>query len=474
MKLRRTAECVWEIPRHDGMRVPGRIFASELLILKAEEDRAVLQVENVAYLPGIVEASIAMPDIHWGYGFPIGGVAATDVDAGGVVSPGGVGFDICCGVRLLASRYAEQDFNQRRTEVMSELDRRIPRGLGKGSIADAGLLRSVLREGARAVRSAGFGWDSDLDRCEEHGTSQGARPEYIGARALQRGAGQLGSLGAGNHFLEVQVVDSILDEKAARAFGLSEGMVCVMIHCGSRGLGHQTCTDELKLMGAAMQKYGIEMPDRQLASVPVDSAEGERYLGAMAASANFAWANRHVLAHEARQAFADAFGTSPERTGMQLVYDVAHNLAKIETHEVDGKLRRLCVHRKGATRAFGPGYSVLPPDLRPVGQPVLIPGSMGTASWVMVGVVGNPAFATAAHGAGRLMSRKKAKQRETGYEVRQGLEAAGISVRPGSVKLLSEEAPYAYKDVDEVVDACARAGLADKVARLRPLGVVKG
>jgi tRNA-splicing ligase RtcB len=456
------------------MRVPGRIFASERLILKAEEDRAVLQVENVAYLAGIVEASMAMPDIHWGYGFPIGGVAATEVDAGGVVSPGGVGFDICCGVRLLTSHYDEQDFNQRRTEVMDELDRRIPRGLGKGSIADAGLLRGVLREGAAAVRSAGFGWDSDLDRCEERGTSPGARPEHIGSRALQRGAGQLGSLGAGNHFLEVQVVDSIHDEAAARVFGLSEGMVCVMIHCGSRGLGHQTCTDELKVMGTAMQKYGIEVPDRQLASVPVDSSEGEQYLGAMAAAANFAWANRHVLAHEARQAFAHAFGTSPERTGMQLVYDVAHNLAKIEIHSVDGELRRLCVHRKGATRAFGPGHLELPSDLRPVGQPVLIPGSMGTASWVLVGAAGNPAFATAAHGAGRLMSRKKAKLLESGYEVRQGLEADGISVRPGSVKLLSEEAPYAYKDVDEVVDACARAGLANKVARLRPLGVVKG
>ena len=474
MQLHRIAECVWEIARHDGMRVPGRIFASESLILKAEEDRAVLQVENVAYLPGIVEASMAMPDIHWGYGFPIGGVAATDIDAGGVVSPGGVGFDICCGVRLLGSRYDEGDFNQHRTEVMDQLARRIPRGLGKGSIADPSLLKSVLSKGAQAVREAGFGWDSDLDRCEERGTSRGARPESIGSRAMQRGAGQLGSLGAGNHFLEVQVVDSIHDEVAARVFGLSQGMVCVMIHCGSRGLGHQTCTDELRVMGTAMQKYGVAVPDRQLASVPVHSPEGEHYLGAMAAAANFAWANRHVLAHEARRAFAEGFGTSPERTGMQLVYDVAHNLAKIETHSVDGELRRLCVHRKGATRAFGPGHPELPTDLLPVGQPVLIPGSMGTASWVLVGAEGNPAFATAAHGAGRLMSRKKAKQLETGYEVRQGLEADGISVRPGSVKLLSEEAPYAYKDVDEVVETCARAGLANKVARLRPLGVVKG
>ncbi len=474
MELRRAGECVWEIPLHEGMRVPGRIYASEQLIVKAEEDRAVLQVENVAHLPGIVEASMAMPDIHWGYGFPIGGVAAMEVEAGGVVSPGGVGFDICCGVRLLASRYTEGDFRARRDQIMAELDRRIPRGLGKGSIADPGLLRGVLREGARAALAAGYGWESDLERCEEHGTSAGAAPENIGSRALQRGAGQLGSLGAGNHFLEVQVVDEIHDERAARVFGLTAGMVCVMIHCGSRGLGHQTCTDELKLMGSAMHRYGIEIPDRQLAAVPVQSAEGERYLGAMAASANFAWANRHVLAHEARQGFAAAFGTSPERTGMQLVYDVAHNLAKIETHDVDGTARRLCVHRKGATRAFGPGHPDLPPDLRRVGQPVLIPGSMGTASWVMVGIGGNPAFATAAHGAGRVMSRKKAKKRQTGFQVREGLEAEGIVVRPGSVGLLSEEAPYAYKDVDEVVDACQRAGLANKVARLRPVGVVKG
>ena len=474
MSLHRVAECVWEIPRHDGMRVPGRIYASEPLILKADEDRAILQVENVAYLPGIVEASMAMPDIHWGYGFPIGGVAATDVDAGGVVSPGGVGFDICCGIRLLASGYDEDDFNRRRSTIMDELDRRIPRGLGKGSIAGGSIVRAVLDDGARAVLVAGFGWDSDLDRCEEGGTSPGAIPANIGERALQRGGGQLGSLGAGNHFLEVQVVDSIHDETAARVFGLVKGMVCVMIHCGSRGLGHQTCTDELKRMGVAMEKYGVNVPDRQLASVPVESAEGQHYLGAMAAAANFAWANRHVLAHEARQAFAAAFGTSSEQTGMELVYDVAHNLAKIETHDVDGQLRRLCVHRKGATRAFGPGHPELSPDLLPVGQPVLIPGSMGTASWVLAGAEGNPAFATAAHGAGRLMSRKKAKQREAGYEVRRGLEADGISVRPGSVKLLSEEAPYAYKDVDEVVDACARAGLATKVARLRPLGVVKG
>jgi len=474
MELKRTSDVTWEILAAEGMRVPGRIFASEALLVKAREDRATQQVANVAHLPGIVEASFAMPDIHWGYGFPIGGVAATDVAAGGVVSPGGVGFDICCGVRLLASRYTVEDFHGRRNEIMAELDRRIPRGLGKGAIASRALVDDVLVDGARAVLAAGYGEERDLDRCEEHGTSAGADPRTISEKALERGGSQLGSLGAGNHFLEVQLVDRIEDAVAAQAFGLAEGMVVVMIHCGSRGLGHQTCTDQLRRMGGAMASHGITVPDRQLACVPVESPDGERYMAAMAAAANFAWANRHVLAHEARLAFAAAFGTSPAHTAMRLVFDVAHNLAKIEHHDVAGRTRELCVHRKGATRAFGPGHPDLPGDLRPVGQPVLIPGSMGTASWVLAGTGANPAFDSAAHGAGRLMSRKKAKAREHGSAVRRELETAGISVRPGSVKLLSEEAPYAYKDVDEVVEVCHRAGLATKVARLVPLGVVKG
>ncbi len=474
MTLVRSSDVVWDLTRGPGMRVPGRVFASESLMLKVKEDRALQQVENVAHLQGILGHSMAMPDIHWGYGFPIGGVAATDVASDGVVSPGGVGFDICCGVRLLASGFDETDFLARRSELMAELDRRIPRGLGKGAIADAGLVRRTLTGGAATALEAGYGWSSDLDRCEERGTSAEADARAMSSRALERGGGQLGSLGSGNHFLEVQVVDEIMDMQAATAFGLAPGMVVVMIHCGSRGLGHQTCTDQLKLMGSAMNRYGIEVPDRQLACVPVRSPEGEQYLAAMAASANFAWANRHVLAHEARKGFAAAFGVSVERTGMQLVYDVAHNLAKLEQHEVGGATRLLCVHRKGATRAFGPGHPDLPEDLRGVGQPVLVPGSMGTASWVLRGVAGNPAFASAAHGAGRLMSRKQAKQQETGRRVMEGLESEGISIRPGSVGLLAEEAPYAYKDVDEVARVCEVADLAARVARLRPLGVVKG
>ena len=470
----KVSEVVWEIPRQEGMLVPGRIFASDFLMEAVMQDRAADQVANVAHLPGIVGASFAMPDIHWGYGFPIGGVAATEVDQGGVVSPGGVGFDICCGVRLLASSLDGSEFAKHRDSIMAELDRRIPRGIGKGAIAPADFVPEVLGKGAAAAVANGYGTEKDLERCEERGTSEGADPSAVSEKAITRGRSQLGSLGAGNHFLEVQTVDQIFDEVAAETFGLAEGMVVVMIHCGSRGLGHQTCTDQLKLMGDAMRRYGISVPDRQLACVPVKSTEGQEYLAAMAASSNFAWANRHILAHEARAAFAAALDTTIEETGMTLVFDVAHNLAKIETHRIDETLTKLCVHRKGATRAFGPGHPDLPSDLRETGQPVLVPGSMGTASWVLKGTEANPAFGSAAHGAGRVMSRKQAKGRSSGRDVRKDLEERGVSVRPRSVSVLSEEAPYAYKDVDEVVEVCDKANLAAKVARLRPLGVVKG
>lgn len=474
MKPTRISDVVWEITREGEMKVPGRVFATDELMEAIRRDRSLDQVANVAHLPGIVEASFAMPDIHWGYGFPIGGVAATDVAGGGVVSPGGVGFDICCGVRLLASGFDRGDFESRGEAVMDKLDRRIPRGAGKGSIAPGHLISAILEDGAVAAVKGGYGVEADLARCEEHGRSEGADLSAVGDKAVNRGKDQIGSLGSGNHFLEVQVVDLIEDAEAALAFGLAEGMVVVMIHCGSRGLGHQVCTDHLRGMGDAMSRHGIAVPDRQLACVPVASAEGEHYLGAMAAAANFAWANRHILAHETRVAFAEAFGTSPKQTRMDLVFDVAHNLAKLERHDVAGASRELCVHRKGATRAFGPGHPALPEDLRDVGQPVLIPGSMGTASWVLKGDAANPAFGSAAHGAGRVMSRKQAKSQSSGREVRGALARQGISVRPGSVALLSEEAPYAYKDVDAVVDVCDRAGLASKVARLRPLAVVKG
>jgi tRNA-splicing ligase RtcB len=474
MEPMRASENVWEIAPEGGMRVPGRVFASEAILEKLLEDRSLDQVCNVAHLPGIVEASFAMPDIHWGYGFPIGGVAATDIDADGVVSPGGVGFDICCGVRLVRSAFGLEDFEARRDVVMDELDRRIPRGAGKGAIAPGSLVEEILEDGAIAAVRAGYGTEGDLERCEEHGRSDGADISAVGAKAIRRGSDQIGSLGSGNHFLEVQVVDRVEDEETAAAFGLSDGMVTVMIHCGSRGLGHQVCTDHLREMGDAMARHHISVPDRQLGCVPVDSPEGRSYLGAMASAANFAWANRHILAHETRMAFSRAFEISADDAAMDLVFDVAHNLAKLESHRVDGRDLILCVHRKGATRAFGAGHPALPNDLRSVGQPVLIPGSMGTASWVLKGTADNPAFGSAAHGAGRVMSRKKAKSQSSGQDVRRDLRGAGVVVRPGSVSLLSEEAPYAYKDVDEVVDVCHQAGLAAKVARLRPLGVVKG
>lgn len=461
----------WSMDAHSGMRVPGRIYASSSLMTESKLHQASQQVENVAHLPGIVRASMAMPDIHWGYGFPIGGVAATDVERGGVVSPGGVGFDICCGVRLLASQLTMADWDAHKGEVMDELDVRIPRGLGKGAVAGERLASAVLDRGAAAAVDAGFGTSADLERCEERGVSEGASADAISTKAQERGRVQLGSLGAGNHFLEVQLVAEIRDAAAAHAFGLELGAIAVMIHCGSRGLGHQTCTDQLRTIGPAMRRHGISVPDRQLACVPVRSPEGEHYLAAMAASANFAWANRHILAHAARKAFAIAYG---DRGHLGLVWDVAHNLAKLEEHTVDGTSRLLCVHRKGATRAFGPDHPDLPEDLRSIGQPVLIPGSMGTASWVLRGVRNNPAFDSAAHGAGRVMSRKKAKARAGGQAVRHDLENRNIEVRPGSVRLLSEEAPYAYKDVDEVVRVCEAAKLAAPVARLVPLGVVKG
>ena len=472
--LKRVGDVVWEIPPSGGMRVPGRIFASDALMEVVALGEAAQQVANVAHLPGIVEASFAMPDIHWGYGFPIGGVAATAVDDGGVVSPGGVGFDICCGVRLLTSNLTVEEFQRHREAIMANLDARIPRGPGTGAIAPASLVPAVLSKGAAAAVEAGYGWEEDLERCEERGTSAGGDPSAISDKAMTRGRGQLGSLGAGNHFLEVQAVDEIVDPEAAETFGLRQGTVTVMIHCGSRGLGHQTCTDHLRLMGTAMARHGISVPDRQLACVPVRSEEGEAYMAALAAASNFAWANRHILAHATRQAFADALGVSLRETGMDLVFDVAHNLAKIERHTVGGVGLELCVHRKGATRAFGPGHPALPEDLRGVGQPVLIPGSMGTGSWVLRGVEGNPAFDSAAHGAGRVMSRRQAKRERSGRQVAEDLRTEGVDVRPGSVALLSEEAPYAYKDVDEVVRVCDAARLAAPVARVRPLGVVKG
>ncbi|MCZ7527012.1 MAG: RtcB family protein [Acidimicrobiia bacterium] len=463
----------WRIDRRGAMRVPAVVFASRRLLPDVMSDRSLEQAANVATLPGIVEASYAMPDVHWGYGFPIGGVAATDVEAGGVVSPGGVGFDISCGVRLLASDLDRGAVQPDLSRLMDTLAARIPTGLGRGAVwhvAGRRELERVLLDGARYAVGQGFGVARDLEHCEDGGWVADADPVRVSERAMERGLGQVGSLGSGNHFLEVQVVDAVYDELLAEAFGLRRGQVCVMIHCGSRGLGHQICSDHVKVMAKAMSAHGIEVPDRQLACAPVRSAQGGAYLGAMAAAANYGRANRQALTHATREAFREVTGGGR----LDLLYDVSHNLAKLEHHEVDGRSRLLCVHRKGATRALPPHHPDLPESLRATGQPVLVPGSMGTASYVLAGVPGGGAFHSTCHGAGRTMSRSEAKRRIRGSELRSALEAEGIEVRAGSERGLAEEAPFSYKDVDEVVATCEHAGLARRVARLRPLGVVKG
>lgn len=460
----------YRIDPHGGMRVPGVVFASRELLADAE--RSLDQVVRVATLPGIVTASYAMPDIHWGYGFPIGGVAATDVAEGGVVSPGGVGFDISCGVRLLAADCDEAALRPVLPDVMDGLDRAIPRGAGPGGVwrldGDRELER-LLRGGSRFAVERGHGEERDLLRCEDGGAVADADVTQVGERARQRGLGQVGSLGSANHFLEVQRVETVYDEPAAAAFGISAGQVCVMIHCGSRGLGHQICTDHVKLMDRAMARYGITVPDRQLACTPVESPEGRAYLGAMAAAANYGRGNRQLLSDATRGVFRRAAGVR-----LSLVYDVSHNLAKIEPHTVDGARRRLCVHRKGATRAFPPGHPELPEDIREFGQPVLIPGTLGTASYVLAGVADGGAFHSTCHGAGRTMSRHQAARTITGAELRARLRRAGIAARPKSWRGLTEETPEAYKDVDAVVAASEGAGLCRRVARMVPLGVVKG
>ncbi|WP_276206340.1 RtcB family protein [Thermoactinospora rubra] len=459
----------WRIEPHGAMRVPGVVFATRALLPDPAEDQALAQVAAVATLPGVVEAAYAMPDMHWGYGFPIGGVAATDVEAGGVVSPGGVGFDISCGVRLLLAGLHADELRPRLPALMDALDAAVPRGMGHGAVwrlRRPRELEEILAGGARYAVERGHGTPADLERCEDRGAVADADPAAVGQRARERGLDQVGSLGSGNHFLEVEAVCEVYDERIAQAYGLWRGRVCVMIHTGSRGLGHQICTDFVRRMEAAMPRYGISVPDRQLACAPVDSPEGRAYLGAMAAAANYGRANRQLLGQAARRAFERATGHGD----LTLLYDVSHNLAKLETH----RGRRLCVHRKGATLALPPGHEDLPADLRPVGQPVLVPGSMGTGSYVLAGVRDAPAFASACHGAGRRLSRHRALKTTTAAKLRAELEAAGIAVRGASARGLTEETPQAYKDVDAVVEACERAGLARRVAKLVPVGVVKG
>ena len=477
--LKRITDTEWEIPksyRHD-MRVPVRIFATRELLEQVMDDKSLEQAVNAATLPGLVGAVVVMPDMHQGYGFPIGGVAATEYP-GGVISPGAIGYDINCGVRLLASDIEYESAKKDLDRLATLLNQHCPSGVGKAGVVKVDLkeLDEVLRDGSKWALKNGYATPADLARTEETGSVKGADPGSVSERAKQRGREQIGSVGAGNHFVEVEVVEQIFDEQAANVMGLREGMLTLQIHCGSRGLGHQVCTDYVKDFQSAVRKYGIDLPDRELVCAPMDSPEGQAYLGAMRAAANFAFANRQLLAHSARRAFEETFAGRVQNWRLHQVYDIAHNMGKIETHEVDGRQVRVCVHRKGATRAFGPDAPGLPPEYKAIGQPVIIPGSMGTASWVLAGTEASMqrSFGSSCHGAGRVMSRSQAKKTVRGDELRRELEREGIQVRAGSMPGLAEEAPSAYKDVDAVVETVAAAGIAKKVARLRPVAVIKG
>ena len=467
----------YEIPQlyRKDMRVPARVFTNEAMLPDILQDRALWQLVNVATLPGIQMGAFAMPDVHQGYGFPIGGVAATAIDHGGVISPGGIGYDINCGVRLLAVNMSAADLKPYLENLATRLFNKIPSGVGRGGALDfkPHELDKILQQGAQRMLQLGYGIESDIAFCEEKGLMEHADPALVSEHAKKRGADQLGTLGSGNHFLEVQVVDEVFDAEVASLFGLQKGMVTVMIHCGSRGLGHQTCTDYVRLMMQQLPTWGYQLPDRELIYAPFNSPEGKQYFAAMAAAANFAWANRHLIAHWVREAFYEVVDPS---VAINLVYDVSHNIGKIETHTVDGTELKLAMHRKGATRAFGPGRQEVPDKYRAVGQPVLIPGTMGTASYVMVGTTQSMevAFGSSCHGAGRRLSRMQAKHSVRGSTLRQELERSGIIIRSDSDPGLAEEAPAAYKDIEQVVEVVQGAKLARTVARLKPLAVIKG
>jgi tRNA-splicing ligase RtcB len=460
------------------MRTEGMIYASEKLLQQIKEDQAPEQVANVAFLPGIQGKSMAMPDIHWGYGFPIGGVAAMEYESG-VVSPGGVGYDINCGVRMLRTDLEREEVEPRLKELIDQLFRDIPSGVGsEGRIRlNERELADVMTKGGKWAVDHGFGWAEDIEVTEERGRLDLADPAVVSDRAIKRGRPQIGTLGSGNHFLEIQVVDEIYDPGTAGAFGIDHvGQVTVMIHSGSRGLGYQVCDDYLIVMQDAMRKYGIDVPDRQLACAPITSPDGQKYLAAMACAANYAWANRQAMAHWTREAFSRVFGVGPQKLGLRQIYDVAHNIAKIEEHDIGGKKVKVVVHRKGATRAFPAGHPDVPAIYKSVGQPVLIPGDMGRYSYLLVGTeqAMQETFGSTCHGAGRLMSRKAAMRESQGTDIQQELAARGIIVRAASRGTLAEEAPEAYKDVSLVVDTVHDVGISRRVARMRPIGVIKG
>jgi len=478
--LERAGEARWRIPKNykKEMRTDAIIFATERMIPQIKSDQSPEQAVNVACMPGIVGSSMAMPDIHYGYGFPIGGVAAFDVEKG-VISPGGVGYDINCGVRLLRTDLTREKVEPRVKDLVNQLFRDVPSGVGSEGKIRVGKqeMNEVLVKGAKWAVSKGFGTREDLEHTESGGALAGADPDKVSERAMKRGGPQLGTLGSGNHFLEIQVVDQVYDERLARALGIEgPGQITVMIHTGSRGLGYQVCDDYLVVMRQALRNYGIQLPDPQLACAPLGSGEAKDYFAAMACAANYAWANRQCIVHWVREALERTFQASASSLGLQQIYDVAHNIAKFEEHEFEGQRRKLCVHRKGATRAFGPGHPDVPAEYREIGQPVIVPGDMGTASYLLVGTetAMRDTFGSTCHGAGRLMSRHAAIRAAAGRNLTQEMTERGVYVRAATKEGLAEEMPGAYKDVDEVVEACQRAGISTRVARLKPLGVMKG
>ena len=478
-EFRKIDDYRWEIPKGfvPGMNTNAVIFADESMIPKIKEDNAPTQAANVACLPGIVGSSMAMPDIHWGYGFPIGGVAAVDANEGSI-SPGGIGFDINCGVRLIKTDLTVKDIGDKIDPLMDALYANVPSGLGSKGLTKVGYreLDDILQNGSRWAVENGYGWDSDLEVTEEYGMMQDADVDMVSDKAKKRGLSQLGSLGSGNHFLEVDVVDKIFDEEAAKCFGLKEGAVTVTIHCGSRGCGHQIATDYLQQMEHYVKHSGLELPDRQLACAPLNSKLGDDYWRAMSCGANYAWANRQMITHWVRESFESVLNDSAENMGMSMVYDVAHNIAKKERHEYEGSNMDVLVHRKGATRSFAAGRPEITLKYRDIGQPVIIPGDMSVGTYVLVGKPGSmkETFGTTCHGAGRVMSRKDAEKYVTAAQIQADLSGRGITLRNGSDEGLVEEAPQAYKDVDTVVSVVCAAGIAGKVARLKPIGVVKG
>ncbi len=478
-EINKIQENIFEIPPTGDMLVPGRIYANEnMLDSILYEDESIQQIINVAHLPGIQKYSLGMPDIHWGYGFPIGGVAATDVDEG-VISPGGVGYDINCGVRLARTDLTLAEIRKPLQNLVINLYNKIPTGVGsKGAIKKLNEkeLKYVLKKGAHWAIENGFGDHSDIAHTEEKGQMASADPEIISQRAIERGSDQVGTLGSGNHFLEIGVVDTIYLPEAAEAMGLFFNQIVVMIHTGSRGCGYQICDDFLKILSKATHKYGINLPDRQLACAPIQSEHGQNYLSAMAAAANFAWANRQVIMSLAKDSFLHTLNISPVDLNFNLVYDVSHNIAKIETHEIDGQQKKLCLHRKGATRAYPPHSNQIPDDYKSIGQPVLVPGDMGRYSFICVGTNKAMAetFGSTCHGAGRTQSRKKAKKMGAGRDLFKELKMSGVFVQARGRGTMAEEMPYAYKDVATVVDVMHDSGICKKVARFRPLGVIKG